>query len=173
MMAASSITSSATASASASASSGPRHAYARPHAGLCHLWWSRRQIAAFVGDTLFMPDYGTGTLRLPGGDARMLFRSIHAVLALPPQTHLYMCHDYQPNGRELRFVTTVAEEREANIHVHTGISEDAFVAMRTHGMPPGHADPAAAVGAGQHARRGIAAAEANGVRYLKIPINAL
>jgi len=132
------------------------------------------QVAAFVGDTLFMPDYGTARCDFPGGDARRLFRSIHAVLSLPPQTRLYMCHDYQPGGRALRFETTVAEERQHNIHVHEGISEDAFVAMRsardaTLDMPT-LLLPSVQVNmrAGQ-----MPPAEANGVRYLKIPLNAV
>ncbi|ALU89694.1 metallo-beta-lactamase protein [Herbaspirillum rubrisubalbicans M1] len=132
------------------------------------------EIAAFVGDTLFMPDYGTARCDFPGGDARRLYQSIHAVLALPPATRLYMCHDYQPNGRELRFVTTVAEERQHNIHVHEGISEDDFVAMRsardaTLDMPV-LLLPSVQVNmrAGQ-----MPPPEANGVRYLKIPLNAV
>ncbi|WP_186418141.1 MBL fold metallo-hydrolase [Bosea sp. CS1GBMeth4] len=86
--------------------------------------------AAFVGDTLFMPDGGSARADFPGGDARTLYRSIRRVLALPPQTRLFMCHDYGPNGREIRWETTVAEQREHNIHVRDGISEDEFVAMR-------------------------------------------
>ena len=88
--------------------------------------------AAFVGDTLFMPDYGTARADFPGGDARQLYRSIQKVLALPPQTRLFLCHDYRPPGRE-KFVweTTVAAERQGNIHAHMGVSEDEFVAMRT------------------------------------------
>jgi len=96
--------------------------------------------AAFVGDTLFMPDGGTARADFPGGDARVLYRSIHRVLSLPPATRLFMCHDYAPGGREIRWETTVAEERAHNIHVRDGISEDEFVAMRsardkTLGMP--------------------------------------
>lgn len=132
------------------------------------------QIAAFVGDTLFMPDYGTARCDFPGGDARQLFRSINAVLSLPPQTRLFMCHDYQPGGRELRFETTVAEERQHNIHVREGISEEAFVAMRsardaTLDMPV-LLLPSVQVNmrAGQ-----MPPAEGNGVRYLKIPLNAV
>jgi glyoxylase-like metal-dependent hydrolase (beta-lactamase superfamily II) len=87
--------------------------------------------AAFVGDTLFMPDYGTARCDFPGGDARTLFRSINRVLSLPGDTRLYMCHDYQPGGRPLAYVSTVAEERQANIHVRDGISEEEFVAMRS------------------------------------------
>jgi glyoxylase-like metal-dependent hydrolase (beta-lactamase superfamily II) len=86
--------------------------------------------AAFVGDTLFMPDGGTARADFPGGDARQLFRSIKKVLDLPPGTRLFMCHDYGPNGREIRWETTVAEERATNIHVHDGVTEDEFVAMR-------------------------------------------
>ncbi len=77
-----------------------------------------------------MPDYGTARCDFPGGDARTLFRSINKVLSLPPHTQLYMCHDYQPGGRDVQFVSTVAEEREKNIHVRNGISEEEFVAMR-------------------------------------------
>jgi glyoxylase-like metal-dependent hydrolase (beta-lactamase superfamily II) len=86
--------------------------------------------AAFVGDTLFMPDGGSARADFPGGDARTLYRSIRRVLALPPQTRLFMCHDYGPNGREIRWETTVADQREHNIHVRDGISEDEFVVMR-------------------------------------------
>ncbi len=132
------------------------------------------ETAAFVGDTLFMPDYGTARCDFPGGDARTLFRSINKVLSLPPDTRLYMCHDYQPGGREVQFVSTVAEEREKNIHVRNGISEDAFVAMRhardaTLGMPT-LILPSVQVNmrAGQ-----LPEPESNGRRYLKIPLNAV
>ncbi len=87
--------------------------------------------AAFVGDTLFMPDGGTARADFPGGDARILFRSIKKVLALPPETRLFICHDYGPNGREIRWETTVAEERASNIHVRDGVTEDEYVAVRT------------------------------------------
>jgi len=87
--------------------------------------------AAFVGDTLFMPDGGTARADFPGGDARMLYRSIRRVLDLPPTTRLFMCHDYGPGGREIRWESSVAAERAANIHVRDGIAEDAFVALRT------------------------------------------
>jgi glyoxylase-like metal-dependent hydrolase (beta-lactamase superfamily II) len=87
--------------------------------------------AAFVGDTLFMPDYGTARADFPGGDAHQLYRSIRKVLALPPQTRLFLCHDYKAPGRsEYRWETTVAQERAANVHVHDGVSEEEFVAMR-------------------------------------------
>jgi glyoxylase-like metal-dependent hydrolase (beta-lactamase superfamily II) len=87
--------------------------------------------AAFVGDTLFMPDGGTARADFPGGDARILYRSIKRVLALPPETRLFMCHDYGPGGRDIAFETTVAKERAENIHVRDGVTEDEFVALRT------------------------------------------
>lgn len=130
--------------------------------------------AAFVGDTLFMPDYGTARCDFPGGDAGMLYRSIHRILSLPPETRLYMCHDYLPGGRELRFVSTVAEERAANIHIHEGVGEDEFVAMRqkrdaTLEMPvlilP-------SVQVNMRAGR-LPEPESNGTRYIKIPVNVL
>ena len=130
--------------------------------------------AAFVGDTLFMPDYGTARADFPGGDARTLFRSINKVLSLPSATRLYMCHDYQPGGRELQFISTVAEQRESNIHVRNGISEEQFVAMRTARDAtlemPVLILPSVQVNmrAGQ-----LPEPEDNGVRYLKIPLNAL
>lgn len=86
--------------------------------------------AAFVGDTLFMPDGGTARADFPGGDARTLYNSIKKVLSLPDQTRLFMCHDYQPNGRDLEFMTTVAEQKMFNIHVNDGVSIDEFVEMR-------------------------------------------
>jgi glyoxylase-like metal-dependent hydrolase (beta-lactamase superfamily II) len=130
--------------------------------------------AAFVGDTLFMPDGGTARADFPGGDARTLFRSIRRVLALPPETRLFMCHDYGPNGRDIRWETTVAEERAHNIHVRDGVSEEEFVAMRqardaTLDMPrliiP-------SIQVNMRAGRLPPAAE-NGRRYLKVPIDAL
>ena len=130
--------------------------------------------AGFVGDTLFMPDYGTARCDFPGGDARTLYRSINKVLSLPPDTALYMCHDYQPGGREVKFVTTVAEQRESNVHVRNGISEDAFVTMRqardaTLAMPV-LILPSVQV----NMRAGeLPPPESNGTRYLKIPLNAL
>jgi glyoxylase-like metal-dependent hydrolase (beta-lactamase superfamily II) len=131
-------------------------------------------MAAFVGDTLFMPDYGTARCDFPGGDARTLFRSIHKLLSLPPETKLYMCHDYQPGGRAVQFVSTVAEERAKNVHVREGISEEAFVAMRhardvTLGMPT-LILPSVQV----NMRAGaLPEPEANGTRYIKIPLNAV
>ena len=130
--------------------------------------------AAFVGDTLFMPDYGTARCDFPGGDARTLYRSINKVLSLPPETRLYMCHDYQPGGRDVQYISTVAEEREKNIHVRNGISEEEFVAMRhardlTLGMPT-LILPSVQVNmrAGQ-----LPEPEDNGTRYIKIPLNAV
>jgi glyoxylase-like metal-dependent hydrolase (beta-lactamase superfamily II) len=132
------------------------------------------QTAAFVGDTLFMPDYGTARCDFPGGDARTLFRSINKVLSLPPATRLYMCHDYQPGGREVQFVSTVAEQREKNVHVRNGISEEQFVTMRrardaTLGMPT-LILPSVQV----NMRAGeLPEPESNGTRYIKIPLNAV
>lgn len=130
--------------------------------------------AAFVGDTLFMPDSGSARADFPGGDARTLYRSIRRVLELPPQTRLFMCHDYGPAGREIRWETTVAEERTHNIHVRDGITEDAFVAMReardrTLDMPR-LILPALQV----NMRAGtLPPADATGRHFLKVPINAL
>jgi glyoxylase-like metal-dependent hydrolase (beta-lactamase superfamily II) len=87
--------------------------------------------AVFVGDTLFMPDVGTARCDFPGGDAHALYASTRRLLSLPPGTRLFMCHDYPPNERPVAFETTVAEQRAKNIHVHDGVSEDAFVTMRT------------------------------------------
>lgn len=131
--------------------------------------------AVFVGDTMFMPDYGTARADFPGGDARQLFRSLRRILSLPPETRLFMCHDYLPKGRTTYvWETTVAAEREGNIHANDGITEDEFVQMReardaTLDMPrlilpsvqvnmrAGHLPPP----------------DDNGVTYLKIPVNAV
>jgi glyoxylase-like metal-dependent hydrolase (beta-lactamase superfamily II) len=86
--------------------------------------------AAFVGDTLFMPDGGSARADFPGGDARMLYRSIKRVLELPDDMRLFICHDYGPNGRDIKWETRVADERKHNIHVRDGVTEDEFVAMR-------------------------------------------
>jgi len=130
--------------------------------------------AAFVGDTLFMPDYGTARCDFPGGNARVLYRSIHRVLDLPGTTPLYMCHDYQPGGRALQWMTTVAAQRQHNIHVRDGISEDAFVAMRT-ARDATLAMPTLILPSVQvNMRAGeLPAPESNGIRYLKIPVDAL
>lgn len=131
--------------------------------------------AGFVGDTIFMPDYGTARCDFPGGDARTLYQSIQKIFALPDQTRLFMCHDYKAPGRdEFAYLTTVGEEKAKNIHVGAGKSEDEFVAMRTArdatldmpvlilpsvqvNMRAGHLPPR----------------EGNGVSYLKIPLDAL
>ena len=129
---------------------------------------------AFVGDTLFMPDYGTARCDFPGGDAATLFRSIRKVLSLPPQTRLHLRHDYPPEGREPQWETTVAEQRARNIHVHDGVSEADFVAMRT-ARDRTLAMPTLLLPAIQvNVRAGkLPPAEDNGVRYLKIPIDLL
>ena len=131
--------------------------------------------AVFVGDTMFMPDYGTARADFPGGNARTLFRSLRRILSLPHETRLFMCHDYLPKGRsEYVWETTVAAEREGNVHAHYGVTEDEFVAMReardaTLDMPrlilpsvqvnmrAGHLPPP----------------DDNGVIYLKLPVNAV
>jgi glyoxylase-like metal-dependent hydrolase (beta-lactamase superfamily II) len=130
--------------------------------------------AAFVGDTLFMPDFGTARADFPGGDARTLYRSMHKLLALPPQTRLFMCHDYMPNGRPLAWESSVTDERAENIHVRDGVSEDEYVTMRsardqTLDMP---ALLLPSVQVNMRAGR-FPPAEDNGVSYLKLPINAL
>ena len=131
--------------------------------------------AVFVGDTLFMPDYGTARCDFPGGDARTLYRSIKRMLEMPPQTRLFMCHDYKaPNRDTFVWETTVAEQRAHNIHIHDGVSEDAFVALREARDKalemPVLILPSIQVNicAGE-----LPPPEANGVRYLKLPIDAL
>ena len=131
--------------------------------------------AVFVGDTLFMPDYGTARCDFPGGDARTLYRSIRRLLALPGETRLFLCHDYlAPDRQHYVWETTVAAQRKGNVHVHEGIDEDAFVAMRkardaTLGMPR-LILPSVQV----NTRAGhFPEPEANGVSYLKLPLNLL
>lgn len=130
--------------------------------------------AVFVGDTIAMPDVGTARCDFPGGDARQLYRSIKKLLSLPPDTRLFMCHDYPPAGRDVCFETTVADERAHNIHVHDGIDEDTYVAMRTK-RDAGLAMPVLILPAVQvNIRAGnLPPAEDNGTVYLKIPVNAL
>ena len=130
--------------------------------------------AAFVGDTLFMPDAGTARADFPGGDARALYRSVKRVMSLPGAMRLFMCHDYGPNGRAVAFETTVAEELAQNVQVRDGVTEDAFVAMReardkTLGMPK-LILPSLQVNmkAGQ-----LPPEDANGHRTLKVPLNAI
>jgi glyoxylase-like metal-dependent hydrolase (beta-lactamase superfamily II) len=128
----------------------------------------------FVGDTLFMPDVGTARCDFPGGDAKTLYASTRKILGLPPHTRLFMCHDYPPNGRAVTFETTVAEQKAHNIHVHDGISEAEFVAMRT--MRDATLEmPTLILPAVQiNIRAGeLPPKEANGVAYVKIPLNAL
>ncbi|MBP0050100.1 MBL fold metallo-hydrolase [Marinobacterium sp. AK62] len=129
--------------------------------------------AAFVGDTLFMPDYGTARCDFPGGDARTLYRSIQKVLSLPGETRIFLCHDYKAPGRDTYcHETTVAEQRKHNVHVHEGISEDEFVRMRTERdatlKMPALILPSVQV----NMRAGeMPPAEDNGQVYLKVPIN--
>jgi len=130
--------------------------------------------SVFVGDTMFMPDVGSARADFPGGDAHQLYASMHRLLALPPQTTMYVCHDYPPATREARWKTTVAEQKAHNIHVRDGIGEDEFVAMRkardatlevpTLILPSIQVN----VRAGQ-----LPPADENGVSYLRIPLNAL
>lgn len=130
------------------------------------------ETAAFVGDTLFMPDYGTARCDFPGGDARTLFQSINKVLSLPANTLLYMCHDYQPGGREVQFISTVADQRAHNVHVRNGISEAEFVAMRTKRDASMEMPTLILPSVQVNMRAGhFPEPEANGTRYLKIPLN--
>ena len=128
----------------------------------------------FVGDTLFMPDYGSARCDFPGGDASTLYRSIRRLLALPPTTRFHLCHDYPPDERDPVWVCTVAEQREGNVHVHDGVSEADFVSMRTE-RDRGLAMPALILPAVQiNIRAGaLPPPDENGVSYLKIPLNAL
>ncbi len=131
--------------------------------------------AAFIGDTLFMPDYGTARADFPGGDARTLFRSIRRLLSLPDQTGLHLCHDYKAPGRDTyAWETSVGEEREHNVHVRDGVSEDQFVAMReardaTLGMPRLILPSIQVNMRGGH----MPEPEDNGTSYLKLPVNTL
>jgi glyoxylase-like metal-dependent hydrolase (beta-lactamase superfamily II) len=131
--------------------------------------------AAFVGDTLFMPDYGTARADFPGGDAGTLYRSIQKVLSLPAETRLFLCHDYKAPGREtFDWETTVAAERLNNVHVHEGVSEDDFVAMRTKRDKTLDMPVLILPSLQINMRAGdFPPAEDNGVSYLKIPLNAL
>jgi glyoxylase-like metal-dependent hydrolase (beta-lactamase superfamily II) len=130
--------------------------------------------AAFVGDTLFMPDGGSARADFPGGDARTLYRSIKRVLSLPDEMRLFMCHDYGPNGREIRWETTVAEQKSHNIHVHEGVSEEDFVTLReardaTLAMPK-LIIPSLQI----NMRAGdLPEPDDSGKRFLKVPLNSL
>jgi glyoxylase-like metal-dependent hydrolase (beta-lactamase superfamily II) len=130
--------------------------------------------AAFVGDTMFMPDGGTARCDFPGGDARLLYRSLQRILALPADTRLFMCHDYQPGGRELRFETTIGAQRAENVHLKGGASEQDFVEMReardaTLGMPNLIVQSIQVNIRAGH----LPEPDANGVRYLKTPLDVL
>lgn len=131
--------------------------------------------AIFVGDTLFMPDYGTARADFPGGDATALYRSIQRILALPPETRVFLCHDYLPKERTIyQWETTIAEQRTKNVHVHEGIGEAEFVAMRNARDKsldmPVLILPSIQVNIAAGA---LPEPEDNGVRYLKIPLDAL
>lgn len=128
--------------------------------------------AVFVGDTLFMPDYGTARADFPGGDARQLYRSIRKLLALPGKTRLFMCHDYKAPGRdEYAWETTVAEQRKHSVHVSDDVSEDEFVAMRTARDATLSAPKLLLQSIQVNMRAGrFPPAEANGIRYLMIPV---
>lgn len=130
--------------------------------------------SVFVGDTLFMPDYGTARCDFPGGDARTLYRSIQRIFALPDDTKLYMCHDYDTENASNRFVSTVKQQKTENIHIHTGINEEEFITLRhkrdSQLAMPDLIIPSVQVNivAGQ-----MPEAQDNGIQYLKIPLNVL
>ena len=128
--------------------------------------------AVFVGDTLFMPDFGTARADFPGGDAHMLYRSIKRILDLPPETRLFMCHDYKAPGRDsYAWETTVGEERAKNVHVHEGVSEDQFVAMRSKRDATLAAPLLLLPSIQVNIRAGkFPPAESNGVHYLRVPV---
>ncbi len=130
--------------------------------------------AVFVGDTLFMPDVGTARCDFPGGDAHALYRSIRNLLSLPQETRLFMCHDYPPAGRSAAWQTTVAEQRERNIHVRDGVDEEEFVDMRQK-RDAGLEMPLLILPSVQvNVRAGaMPPPESNGISYLKIPVNSL
>lgn len=130
--------------------------------------------AVFVGDTLFMPDVGTARADFPGGDAHQLYHSIQKILSLPPQTRLFMCHDYPPSNRSPQWESTVFEEKMHNIHIKDGVTEDAFVAMRTKRDATLEIPVLMLPSVQVNIRAGrFPDPESNGVSYLKIPINAI
>lgn len=136
-----------------------------------HMSWQVED-AVFVGDTLFMPDYGTARCDFPGGSADQLYDSIQRIYALPDSTRLFMCHDYQPGGRELCFVTTVAEQKQSNVQLRQGTMKQEFLKLRT--ARDAKLDmPALILSAIQiNIRAGeFPNREANGTAYLKIPLN--
>ena len=131
--------------------------------------------AVFTGDTLFMPDYGTARADFPGGDARQLYRSIRRLMSLPPETRLFLCHDYKAAGRDSYvWETTVGAQRTGNVHVHEGVGEDEFVAMRTQ-RDATLSMPKLILPSVQVNMRGgrLPEPEDNGTRYLKIPLNTI
>jgi len=130
--------------------------------------------AAFVGDTIFAPDYGTARCDFPGGDAAQLYQSIQKLFQLPENTRFFLCHDYLPNGRAVVWETALADQRAQNIHIHDGISEKEFVVMRN-SRDKGLEAPALILPAVQVNMRGgvFPSPEENGITYLKIPINTL
>lgn len=131
--------------------------------------------AVFTGDTLFMPDYGTARADFPGGDAAQLYRSIRRLLALPRETRVFLCHDYKAPGRDaFAWETTIGAQRDGNVHVHDGVGEAEFVAMRT-ARDRGLGMPRLILPSVQVNMRGgrLPAPEANGIRYLKIPVDAV
>ena len=130
--------------------------------------------AVFVGDTLFMPDVGSARADFPGGDAHQLYRSMHRLLALPPETTMYVCHDYPPTAREPRWQTTVAEQRAHNIHVRDGIGEAEFVAMRQARDATLEVPTLILPSIQVNVRAGgLPPPDENGVSYLRIPLNTL
>jgi glyoxylase-like metal-dependent hydrolase (beta-lactamase superfamily II) len=130
--------------------------------------------AVFVGDTLFMPDVGTARCDFPGGSAKSLFASVQKLLSLPDDTRLFMCHDYPPNNRPAAFESNVADQRANNIHVHDGVTEADFVAMRTQRDATLEMPVLILPSVQVNIRAGeLPPAEANGTRYLKIPLNTL
>jgi glyoxylase-like metal-dependent hydrolase (beta-lactamase superfamily II) len=130
--------------------------------------------AVFVGDTLFMPDVGTARADFPGGDPHTLYRSIRHLLTLPPETRMFVCHDYPPDGREPRWETSVAEQREKNIHVHDGVNEESFVAMRKARDATLEVPMLILPSIQVNVRGGqLPPPDDNGIAYLRIPLNAL
>jgi glyoxylase-like metal-dependent hydrolase (beta-lactamase superfamily II) len=130
--------------------------------------------AVFVGDTLFMPDVGSARADFPGGDARTLYRSMRRILALPPATRMFVCHDYPPPGRSAGWETTVAQQRAGNIHARDGIAEDEFVAMRTARDATLEVPTLILPSIQVNVRAGrLPPPDDNGVVYLRIPLNAL
>ena len=128
--------------------------------------------SVFVGDTLFMPDVGSARADFPGGDAHQLYRSMHRLLALPPDTIMYVCHDYPPSNREAQWQTSVAEQRARNIHVRDGVTEDEFVAMRKARDSTLEVPMLILPSIQVNVRAGrLPPVDDNGVAYLRIPLN--